>query len=62
MRQNGVDYAWGISRVNYDEAFRDIIRDVLRVASGYGSPDCGRISECHPVTALELEQLTRLFG
>jgi hypothetical protein len=39
MRQNGVDYAWGISRVNYDEAFRDIIRDVLRVASGYGSPD-----------------------
>ena len=38
MRQNGRDYAWGISGVNYDEAFRDIIRGVLRVASGHDGP------------------------
>jgi hypothetical protein len=35
MRRHGVDYAWEISGVNYDEAFRDIIRGVLRVASGH---------------------------
>jgi hypothetical protein len=39
MRQNGRDYVWGISGVNYDEAFRDIIRGVLRVASGHDGPD-----------------------
>ncbi|MBV9568910.1 MAG: DUF2066 domain-containing protein [Hyphomicrobiales bacterium] len=39
MRRNGREYAWGISGVNYDEAFRDIIRGVLRVASGHDSPD-----------------------
>jgi hypothetical protein len=38
MRQHGVDYIWGISGVNYDEAFRDIIRGVLRVASGHDGP------------------------
>jgi len=25
--------------VNYDEAFRDAIRGVVRVASGHGTPD-----------------------
>lgn len=39
MRQNGRDYVWGISGVNYDEAFRDIIRGVLRVASGHDGPN-----------------------
>ncbi len=39
MRWHGVDYAWGISGVNFDEAFRDIIRGVVRVASGHGAPD-----------------------
>lgn len=39
MRWHGVDYAWGISGVNFDEAFRDVIRGVVRVASGHGAPD-----------------------
>ncbi len=39
MRWRGVDYAWGVKGVNYDEAFRDIIRGVVRVASGHGAPD-----------------------
>lgn len=39
MRWRGVDYAWRISGVNFDEAFRDIIRGVVRVASGHGAPD-----------------------
>jgi hypothetical protein len=39
MRWHDVDYTWGISGVNYDEAFRDIIRGVVRVASGHGVPD-----------------------
>lgn len=39
MRWRGVDYAWHISGVNFDEAFRDIIRGVVRVASGHGAPD-----------------------
>ena len=38
MRWRGVDYAWGIKGVNYDEAFRDVVRGVLRVASGHGAP------------------------
>jgi hypothetical protein len=38
MRWRSVDYAWGIKGVNYDEAFRDIVRGVLRVASGHGAP------------------------
>jgi hypothetical protein len=39
MRWRGVDYAWGISGVNYDEAFRALMRGVARVASGHGAPD-----------------------
>jgi uncharacterized protein len=39
MRWHGVDYAWGISGVNFDEAFRDVIRGVVRVASGHGAPN-----------------------
>ncbi|MBV8426518.1 MAG: DUF2066 domain-containing protein [Hyphomicrobiales bacterium] len=38
MHQNGRDYVWAIKGVNYDEAFRDIIRGVLRVASGHDGP------------------------
>ena len=41
MRWQGADYAWGISGVNYDAAFRNIIRGVVLVASGVGSPDQG---------------------
>jgi hypothetical protein len=36
MRWHDVDYAWQISGVNFDEAFRDIVRGVVRVASGHG--------------------------
>jgi len=39
MRWRDIDYAWQISGVNFDEAFRDIVRGVARVASGHGSPD-----------------------
>lgn len=39
MRWHGVEYAWGINGVNFDEAFRDVIRGVVRVASGHGAPD-----------------------
>ncbi len=39
MRWRGTDYAWGISGVNYDEAFRSLMRGVARVASGRGAPD-----------------------
>jgi hypothetical protein len=35
----GADYAWGISGVNFDEAFRALMRGVARVASGHGAPD-----------------------
>jgi hypothetical protein len=38
IRWQGVDYAWSIKGVNYDEAFRDIVRGVLRVASGHNAP------------------------
>ena len=38
-RWRGVDYAWGVKGVNYDEAFRDLVSGVLRVASGHGAPD-----------------------
>ena len=41
MRWQGADYAWGISGVNYDAAFRNIVRGVVLVASGVGSPDQG---------------------
>lgn len=39
MHWRGLDYAWRISGVNFDEAFRDIMRGVARVASGHGVPD-----------------------
>lgn len=39
MRWRGADYSWGISGVNYDEAFRSLMRGVARVASGRGTPD-----------------------
>lgn len=38
IRWHGADYAWGIEGVNYDEAFRDIVRGVLRLASGHDAP------------------------
>jgi hypothetical protein len=38
-RWHGADHAWGISGVNYDAAFRDIIRGIVLLASGRGSPD-----------------------
>lgn len=39
MRWHGTDSAWGISGVNYDAAFRALMRGVARVASGRGAPD-----------------------
>lgn len=39
MRYHGVDYAWGIQGVNFDEAFRDLVGGVVRVASGHDAPD-----------------------
>jgi uncharacterized protein len=39
MRWRGVDYARGIGGVNFDEAFRALMRGVARVASGHGAPD-----------------------
>ena len=38
-RWHGVDHAWSISGVNYDAAFRDIVRGVVLLASGRGTPD-----------------------
>lgn len=34
----GQTYAWTISGVNYDEAFRDAVRGAMRVISGHGAP------------------------
>jgi uncharacterized protein len=39
LRWRGAAYAWGIRGVNYDQAFRDLVRGVVRVASGHGAPD-----------------------
>jgi hypothetical protein len=39
FRSHGSEHAWGISGVNYDTAFRDIVRGVVLLASGRGSPD-----------------------
>jgi uncharacterized protein len=39
MQWRGVDYAWGISGVNFDEAYRALMRGVARIASGHGAPD-----------------------
>ena len=41
MRWQGADYTWGISGVNYDAAFRNIVRGVELIASGAGPPDQG---------------------
>jgi hypothetical protein len=41
MRWQGADYTWGISGVNYDAAFRNIVRGVMLVVSGAGPPDEG---------------------
>jgi uncharacterized protein len=41
MRWRGVEYAWGIKGVNYDAAFRNIVRGVMLVSSGAGLPDQG---------------------
>jgi hypothetical protein len=38
-RWNGADHRWGTSGINYDAAFRDIVRGVVLLASGRGSPD-----------------------
>ncbi len=39
LRWHDADHKWGISGVNYDAAFRDILRGVVLLASGRGSPD-----------------------
>lgn len=41
MRWQGAEYAWGIRGVNYDAAFRNIVRGAVLVASGAGPPDRG---------------------
>lgn len=41
MRWQDADYSWGISGVNYDAAFCNIVRGVVLAASGAGSPDRG---------------------
>jgi hypothetical protein len=41
MRWQGADYTWGIGGVNYDAAFRNIVRGVALLASGVGPPDQG---------------------
>jgi hypothetical protein len=38
-RWQGVDHAWEISGVNYDAAFRDIVRGIVLLATGRGTPD-----------------------
>jgi hypothetical protein len=38
-RWRGIDHRWRISGVNYDAAFRDIVRGVVLLASGRGTPD-----------------------
>jgi uncharacterized protein len=41
MHWQGADYTWGIRGVNYDAAFRNIVRGVVLAASGAGPPDQG---------------------
>lgn len=38
-RWRGAEHSWGIKGVNYDAAFRDIVRGVVLLASGRGAPD-----------------------
>jgi hypothetical protein len=39
MRWRGIDYAWGVSGVNFDRAFDELASGVVRIASGHGAPD-----------------------
>lgn len=39
MRYRGREYAWSIKGVNFDAAFRDLVRGVVLVASGHGAPE-----------------------
>ena len=39
LRWHGVAHHWGIGGVNYDAAFRDIVRGVVLLASRRGAPD-----------------------
>ena len=39
MRWHGADYAWGVSGVNYDAAFRSLMSGVARIAAGRGAPE-----------------------
>jgi hypothetical protein len=41
MRWQGADYTGGIGGVNYDAAFRNIVRGVVLVASGFVLPTKG---------------------
>jgi uncharacterized protein len=41
MRRQRGRYVWGIAGVNYDAAFRNIVRGVMLAASGNGPPDSG---------------------
>ncbi|HLW47295.1 MAG TPA: DUF2066 domain-containing protein [bacterium] len=38
LEWRGAQYTWGIRGVNFDQAFRDLTRGVVRVASGHGAP------------------------
>lgn len=38
-RWRGADHAWSIKGVNYDAAFRDVVRGIVLLASGRGAPD-----------------------
>jgi hypothetical protein len=39
MRYRGSAYTWSIKGVNFDAAFRDLVRGVALVASGHGAPE-----------------------
>lgn len=39
MRYHDSDYAWSIRGVNFDAAFRDLVRGVVLLASGHGAPE-----------------------
>jgi hypothetical protein len=34
----GRSYDWGLSGVNFDEAFRQAMRGAMQIASGHGAP------------------------
>ena len=38
LRWQGADYAWSISGVNFDEAFRNLVQGATRVVSGHDGP------------------------